>query len=119
MQNIGLFDNGGLFSLLEKLSSESNITQTTQTPPFITNTIHVKLQIFECENIISSGFKCIAHFVSGNDCVEIELEIEKLISKKVFAKRGEIVDTICKLKYPVYVSENTRILLRSSDMWYY
>lgn len=114
--NIGLFDINGLFSILGKYYYST--TNWTVSSPLVdslgyVDKIKVKLQIFDCKNIISAGFSCIAHFASNNIPVESELVIEKILNGKVFAKKGDIIETECTLAKSYELTRNTRIILRS------
>jgi len=113
--NVGIFDTNGLFDILSKYNEITEKVHTICSSLGIVDTVNIKLQIFECKNIITSGFSCIAHFISENEPVEAEVMVENIIGK-VFAKKGEIVETVCKFKYPFAINLNTKILFRTSDI---
>jgi GTPase len=81
----------------------------------LTKQVNIKLQIFDCKNIISAGFSCIVHFMSSDIPIESEIMIEKLIGKP-FAKKGDTIDIICTLKSPSNIRKRSKILFRSSDI---
>lgn len=71
--------------------------------------IDTKCKILHCDNIITSGYQCIAH-LNGNE-YEVTLEL-----KEIFIKRGSVADIRILFSKQVEIDSNIeRIILRKDD----
>ena len=105
------YSGGSLLDNITELSLSINNRKLDIEKCIETNNLGAKIKIINCENIISSGYSCTAYI----DGIETNGTIHK-IKGKIFARAGDIIDVLIRIKDKVKISIGARIILRNGEL---
>jgi translation elongation factor EF-1alpha len=109
-KNLKWYKHGTFLEQIYSMKNDNQKLIKKETIQTETNDVIMQIMIFDCKNIITTGFTCVGYYHDEKDCDHDEVNItfednlqiydytKKTYINKPFAKKGDIIKVRCKIR---------------------